>query len=441
MRFIRHLAIGSAISICLAVNAGASSNDGWEPYAGSFAFEGGEVITGGPFLERAGDEMLFLYMDPAGLERGGLFRLGEDDVLHSVQPPGIEIVFDWGAPDTANDDRLIWHEQGREPNEVAARVRPHSSRTVNVDAGERSIEARLLLPECSGPHPLVVMVGGSGPTTRWGGTFDTFFVSLGMAVLTYDKRGVVDGDLSENWSEPDLSALADDAAAVLRAGTSLVEVDATRTGFWGSSQGGWVAPMAAAEAEAQFLIVRAGPGVSQREALLHERRQELRQSGLAGLSLDHAMALRREIYRLAESGAPLESTDTLVEPYLGSAWYEQAFGDDLVSATWSQRWWRWAGRNLSVPPGPYLEQLDIPILWFLAERDENVPLVLSVARLGEAFEVSPSTDESLVVLPNANHAFLVQSAEGGVRYSDGYFERLREWLAGRGLSDPGCFAP
>ena len=155
----------------------------------------------------------------------------------------------------------------------------------------------------------------------------------------------------------------------------------TRAGYWGSSQGGWVAPLAATKVEPDFLVVRVGPGVSELEAHVHETRQEARQEGLAGLALDHASSLSREIYGLAVAGEPLSATDALVTPYLDQSWYQTAFGAGLVSGRWSQRWWRWAQANMAVEPGPSLRQLDLPILWFLAENDENVPLVASRAAL------------------------------------------------------------
>jgi pimeloyl-ACP methyl ester carboxylesterase len=79
------------------------------------------------------------------------------------------------------------------------------------------------------------------------------------------------------------------------------------------------------------------------------------------------------------------------------------------------------------------------VLWFLAEDDENVPLVPSWIALRAAFAASPGEDETLVVIPDANHAFLVEEPDGGLHYARGFFERKRAWLAERGMSREGCF--
>lgn len=412
----------------------ASADRPLDDYAGSFELETGEVITGGPFVERFGDPVRFLYLDTENLDKSALFERESELVLRSVRPPGT-ITLRFEPTPEGEIDQVVWSDS--EGPVRGWRVAPHDTRELSIGSADGTeLTARLLVPRCPGPRPLAVLVGGSGPTTRWAGTFETFFAKLGMAALIYDKRGAGDPD----WSEPDLVELAQDAEAALRAGASAPRIDAGRAGLWGSSQGGWVAPMAAVETDPAFLVVRAGPGVSEMETHLHELRQEVRAEGLSGIDLDHATALRREIYELAVAGAALSATDRLVAPYLDQEWYQTAFGEGPVSGLWSERWWSWAGRNFEVEPGPYLERLDVPILWFLAEDDENVPFVASHSALREAFAASPGDDETVVVFPDAKHAFLVETPDGGFRYADGYFERVRSWLAERGFSDEGCWA-
>jgi pimeloyl-ACP methyl ester carboxylesterase len=139
------------------------------------------------------------------------------------------------------------------------------------------------------------------------------------------------------------------------------------------------------------------------------------------------------------AGDPISRADEIAAPFVGEAWYRAAFGDGPISARWSDLWWRWVGENFAISPVPFLERLDLPVLWFLAEDDENVPLVPSWIALRAAFAASPGEDETLVVIPDANHAFLVEEPDGGLHYARGFFERKRAWLAERGMSREGCF--
>jgi hypothetical protein len=217
------------------------------------------------------------------------------------------------------------------------------------------------------------------------------------------------------------------------------ELDPTRLGIFGSSQAGWVVPRAAVESpETGFIILRAGAAISPFETVLHEIRQELRAEGLTGLDLDYAMDLRREVYALAMRGAPISATDGLVTPYLATSWYQTAFGEGPISSRWSTHWWPWAGRNLAVAAAPSLERFPGAVLWFLAERDENVPLVPTRAALERALAVSPGNDHEIVVLEGALHSFLIPGADGPPTYARGFFSHMGRWMAARGLTNPAC---
>ncbi len=58
-------------------------------------------------------------------------------------------------------------------------------------SGKTTLAGTLTVPPGVGAHPAVVYLSGSGPTLReeshW---LDGLFVSRGIAVLAYDKRGV-----------------------------------------------------------------------------------------------------------------------------------------------------------------------------------------------------------------------------------------------------------
>lgn len=413
----------------------ASGQTGVEAFDGSFRLTTGEIVTGGYFVE--GGVGRFLYMDAERLNRGGLFEPIADMVLRSVVPPGsVEIEF---VPDTDGTvNSLVWREQGREPVR-GERVHPHSSREVNfLSADGTNLHGRLLLPECAGPHPVIVSVHGSGPVDRYGGPYHTYFLQHGIGVLAYDKRGYTTA--RQAWSEPDLAALSADAAAAVRFAATQAEVDGNRIGIIGGSQAGWVVPRAAVEApQTAFIVLRAGAAVSEAETHLHEVRQELRLAGLSGLDLDHAIELRREILGLAMRGELISATDALVAPYLGEPWYRIAFGEGPVSGRWSSRWWEWARRNMAVAATPHLEQFGGPVLWFLAELDENVPLVSTRAALERAFSASPGDDHEIVVLDGALHSFLIPAPDGPPRFSGGFFDRMGEWMKDRGFSEPACW--
>ena len=106
----------------------------------------------------------------------------------------------------------------------------------------------LNVPLGRGPFPAVVWVHGAGESARLpydGAPLVQALVDSGIAVLSYDKRGV--GESVGECCPGDygqfnlLAADVDGAVAALR---SRPEIDPSRIGLLGASQAGWVVPLA-----------------------------------------------------------------------------------------------------------------------------------------------------------------------------------------------------
>ncbi len=130
------------------------------------------------------------------------------------------------------------------------------------------LAATITEPLTPGPHPGIVIVHGSEPGQRIDyGVWVGLYASLGLTVLTYDKRG--NGASTGTYpgefpSDANLAIYAADAATVLRFLASWPGVDPKRVGFHGGSQGGWIVPLAIGrhQAPAAFAILVSGPAVS-----------------------------------------------------------------------------------------------------------------------------------------------------------------------------------
>jgi len=141
----------------------------------------------------------------------------------------------------------------------------HREVAVHFTCEEATLAGTLYLPIESGRYPAVVWVHGSGEQPRLPyGNIVSPLVEDGVAVFSYDKRGVgeSEGDCCTNPGK--YNVVAADADGAVLAVRSHPEVDANRVGFYGASEAGWVVPLADARLSkpVAFTALVDGPAVT-----------------------------------------------------------------------------------------------------------------------------------------------------------------------------------
>jgi dienelactone hydrolase len=116
---------------------------------------------------------------------------------------------------------------------------------VRVPVRHAVLGGTVLSPSEPGRRPGVILVHGAGSGRRAGliGVAERF-AGAGIVALAYDKRTVGYSAVTNR----DFGLLAEDALAAAELLRLRRDVDPQRVGLWGISEGGWVAPIAAASA-------------------------------------------------------------------------------------------------------------------------------------------------------------------------------------------------
>ena len=145
---------------------------------------------------------------------------------------------------------------------------PFKESEVRLQAQGATLAGTITEPLMPGPHPGIVIIHGSEPGERfYYGVWVGLYASLGMTVLSYDKRG--HGESTGTYpgefaSERALNTYASDASVALRFLAAWPGVDSRRVGFHGGSQGGWTVPLAIDRyhAPAAFALLFSAPAVT-----------------------------------------------------------------------------------------------------------------------------------------------------------------------------------
>jgi uncharacterized protein len=296
---------------------------------------------------------------------------------------------------------------------------------VRYGDGATRLAALLMIPVSGNRVPGAVIIQGSGTsdrTNQWSRAIAEVLVNRGVAVLLTDKRG--SGKSEGNWQTSDFNDLAADAIAGVGYLRSRKEIDPNRVGLVGLSQGGWVAPLAAARSGlVAFVIDISGASVSFAEQSFIEMANTARQNGLSEKQVREVLHLNRAVAEYLTTG-DWEKYAKHRERALKSEWAKIAAGfpgsPDLPI-------WTFLRGVAAYDPLPYWIQLTEPVLVIYGEKDEqdNVPVAESVRRLRHAFESAGKENYRTVVIPNAGHSFIDPERS---ELMPAFVEALNSWV-------------
>ncbi len=317
------------------------------------------------------------------------------------------------------------------------KISQHTVSQVSFRSGKNLLKGDLYRPLHKNSKAAVVFAHGSGPSTRSVGFFTTFFLKLGISVLTFDKQGA--GESGGDWETASLKDLATDVQAAIAFLKTQSNIDRSKIGIMGNSQGGWTGSMAAADTkDLAFLIMRVGAGESVFNTISHEYRGSLLADGFNQQEVEEMMQMYHTNWEAARKGQTWEEGNEMMLTYSAKPWFKKMFPEERKNTASASKWWTWLQKNLDYDSYPYLTQVKAPTLWLLAEKDWNVNSTVAYKRVSEALTVANNSDFRVSILPNMAHNGMV--AQTGYyneplsfTYAPKFWDQLEDWLITRNL--------
>ena len=281
--------------------------------------------------------------------------------------------------------------------------------------------------------PLVVLVHGSERTSPNGSSVQQLFTAQGVATFAYDKRGT---GRSGGVYTQDFVLLADDAAAALEATRRTCRSCFSRVGLHGGSQGGWIAPLAALKARADFVEVAFGVIGTPIEQDQWQVDYQLRDLGFTPGPEVHAVTDATAKVAASDFTEGLDGVDAVRRKYGQEPWFARLDGQYTGELTRGEVD-RARSESPAVPWGydaaAVLRRLRIPQLWVFAQEDATAPSAPSIARL-EALR-RQGTDATIVAYPHTDHGIATFTTDAsGQRHNTGlapgYLRLIADWAKG-----------
>lgn len=313
-----------------------------------------------------------------------------------------------------------WEQKGHD-GQRASRVDLAETPYFFASGGLR-LRGLLVAPPGPGPFPVVIIAQGSEDDSAIDTYYEPYlFAANGIATLVYDKRGTgrSQGIYTENFT-----LLAQDLVAAVASVRTRKEIDASQIHLAGYSQGGWVAPLAAAkDGHIRSVLINYGPAVP----VIDEDRWgyvwSLRQQGFGSDEIQKVDQINKHVAAIIDRH---ENAWGALETDLSAAkkepWFnalktsDSALGYILRSPYpfWVTRVYAWWLLRRD-PSGPFIDRLYDPVstiaslkstpsLWLFGGNDHSIPTEWSVEKLKALKE--HGCPISIKIYPGADHGIL-----------------------------------
>jgi uncharacterized protein len=306
--------------------------------------------------------------------------------------------------------------------------------------GDTPLSGTLYLPSSSRPVPAMVALHAASAPTRELALYRhlrQIGPALGIAVFVFDRRG--SGKSGGQPAHGDYTALADDGIAALRMLARDPRIDSRRIGFWGLSQGGWLALLAASRcAETAFVIAISAPMTTPDVQMNFAVANILRIRGYSQADIDLAVSARKAVDDFERGKLDRATAQQRLDAAAAKPWFDLIYMDRTFHDPDKSGW----AREIRYDPLTMLPRVKAPTLIIYGAADPWVPARLSVERLQASAAQHPNI--TTVVVAGADHDMSVSTsleAQVDPAHLDDqqpdapeYFARLGAWLTAQGLA-------
>lgn len=300
-----------------------------------------------------------------------------------------------------------------------------------------TLRGTLYLPDSMQRVPAVVVFHGASEPLAGTPLYRHLadgLTQLGMAVLLFDRRGSGGSTGSENVP---YQLLADDGIAAAQALRAMPEIDPQRVGYWGISQGGWLATFAAVrDPRAAFAVAVSAPLTTPESQMEFADANRLHVLGYSKADIADMLEARKMwtgYLRRTNSRADAVAAVAKIE---NKPWYQYMYMPTVAQLKGpAESTWR---TQMDDNPMALVQRVTIPVLFILGSSDPWIPVAPTLDALHTV--AASHRNIAYTVVPNVNHLMMrppvpermadaaPEAVKSEVPDSPAYFMELAKWL-------------
>ena len=432
-----------------ALRPGSPPVDLLARYEGTYALGGGRLLT----LSRGSDSPVLYYLELPSGRTGFLYNLSNTEFIagpcmYCAGPERLRVRL---LPETDEkpEPRIsvsLDPRQGGGAQRVrvtisgrtiyAPRIETHSEEEISFFSKDGTqLAGSLLLPSGKGPHSAVVFAHGSNAQNRNGFFGNIRFIAeayarSGIAALIFDKRGT--GRSKGDWKTANFEILADDVAAGVEFLRTRAEIKADRIGLTGSSQAGWIMPLAAMRVpNIRFIQMRSSSPRNVREEGRRQLVLMMEAERYPRSEIQRALDIRDMMDDYAVTGRNWEQLEAAAKQVENEYWMTQFIGGLPAKDSPDHAWLRKAfSYDMTAPFRNFRGA------WQAIYGASDIVISVPEARawFEDGLRYGRSNDVTIEVVPNADHNYY--ETKTGLdhrelprysRYAPGIFDKITRW--------------
>ena len=283
-----------------------------------------------------------------------------------------------------------------------------------------TLAGTLTLPKKEGNFPAVILITGSGPQNRDEELLghkpfliiSDYLTKNGIAVLRYDDRGVAQskGDF-KTATTIDFASDVESAIDYLK---TRKEINKSKIGLMGHSEGGIIAPMVAARSkDVNFIVLLAGTGIRGDKLLLLQQELIGRASGKSEADLLKSKEINAKAFEIVIKSKTTESLKTELTKFLQETLKNNPdetkpagmSNDEFIAVQVNQIASPWMEYFIKYDPAPALEKVKCAVLAVNGEKDLQVPPKENLPAIEKALKIGGNRKVTIKEFKNLNHLF------------------------------------
>ncbi|MDJ0646779.1 MAG: alpha/beta fold hydrolase [Flavobacteriaceae bacterium] len=317
--------------------------------------------------------------------------------------------------------------------EIEYQIRSFNEERVEFTLGRDTLVGYLSKPSNTKKYPVIVVLHSASHghhNNQLYNHLEKNMNEIGVAVFTYDRRG--SGESTGDFNTASLETLAKDALSAVNVLVQRKDIKTNQVGFFGISQGGWLAPCAYSISPKyiSFMVLVSSSGVSPAKQMEYSAVTTLRMNNYSDSVIKVAKHLRSITNEYYRGNKERQSTQEEIDEYKEEEWFSDVYlpwrgnlPEDVTTTKWIH--------EMDFDPREYYQKVDIPIMLFYGEADRWVPIDESVHVWKEVFDKNGNSKFEIIRVKSAGHMMILNEDSNPEEeiISEQYTAELKKWVS------------